>query len=184
MIGVLAAAPGSILSASGIARTTASNGALLSLTVPVLTALLAAVILREHMTLVRWASLICALGGVLVLSIKSPESAGQEGPMAIHVQDLGLLSKTFVVGNLLVLAACTTNALYNVCSKGLLSRFSALEVLTYGFGLVLATDFVMLVCFEPLSWTALLAYSARTWTGVLLLGVVCSCWGRSCGCLH
>ena len=60
VIGVLAAAPGSILSASGIARTTASNGALLSLTVPVLTALLAAVILREHMTLVRWASLICA----------------------------------------------------------------------------------------------------------------------------
>ena len=47
LIGVLAAVPGSMLSAAGIARTTASNGALLALTVPVITALLAAVILHE-----------------------------------------------------------------------------------------------------------------------------------------
>ena len=76
------------------------------------------------------------------------------------------------------MAACTTNALYNVCSKGLLSRFSALEVLTYGFALVVATDFVMLVCFEPQSLPSLLlTYSVRTWTGLLLLGVVSTALG-------
>jgi drug/metabolite transporter (DMT)-like permease len=173
VIGVLAAAPGSMLSAAGIARTSASHGALLSLTVPVITALLAAIILSERMTVARWVSLACALSGALVLSMKSQGGDAAGG----NLQNAGAWNASFLVGILLILAAYTTNGLYNVCSKGLLSRFSAIEVLAIGFGLVLLTDFVMLVCFEPLSLATLQSYSVRTWTGVLLLGVVCSALG-------
>ena len=108
VIGVLGAA-GAVLLASGIARTTASNGGLLGLTNPVITVLLAALILSERMTATRWVSLACALVGVLVLSIRTSGSAG-EGVMAIDVHDLGWFSKDFVIGNLLILAGCTSGA--------------------------------------------------------------------------
>jgi drug/metabolite transporter (DMT)-like permease len=176
VIGVLGAAPGSIFAAWGLSRTTASNGALLSLTIPVMTALLAAAILRERMTVLRWASLAVAIVGVLLLSIQAPQSAAKQA-LTINWQDLGLSNRDFVVGNLLVLVSCMSSSLYNVCSKSLLNRFSTVEVLTYSYFLVLVTDAVMLVAFEPLSIGVLATYSARTWTGLLLLGVVCSALG-------
>jgi drug/metabolite transporter (DMT)-like permease len=171
VIGILGVAPSFIFTAWGMARTTASNGALLSLTIPVMTALLAAMILRERMTAVRWLSLAVALLGVFVLSIQAPESATKEG-LAIDWQNLALFSKDTFVGNLLILIACLTSSLYNVCSKGLLSRFSALEVLLASYVLGLAATAVLLVGIEPLSLAALAAYSAGTWAGLLLLGAI------------
>ena len=49
--------------------------------------------------------------------------------------------------------------------------------MAYGFGLVLATNFVLLMFFEPLSLAALRGYSASAWTGVLVLAVVCTAMG-------
>jgi drug/metabolite transporter (DMT)-like permease len=174
VVGVLGLALCSVFAAWGLAHTTASNGSLLTLTVPVLTALLAWAILHERMTAARWASLAIALVGVLVLSVKPPESAVNEG-MAIDWRDVGLLSGDFAVGNLLVLAACTCSCLYNVGSKGLLTRFSSLEVLTCTYLVALATSAVMVVSFEPFSPNMLAALSVRTWMGLLLLGGVS--WG-------
>ena len=144
------AAGGSIFAAWGMARTTASNGALLNLTIPALTALLAAVVLHERMSLARWISLVIALAGVLVLSIKAPESATKEG-LAIDWRNLGLLNKDYAVGNLLILVSCITSCLYNVASKSLVSRFSTLEVLTYSYIVAFAVTIAMCVCFEPMS---------------------------------
>ena len=155
-VGVLGLVAASILMAWGLTRTTASNGSLLALTIPVMTTVMAAIILHERMTLVRWLSLAIALVGVLVLSIKPPESAVQEG-LAIDWRDLGLLNKDFIAGNLLILGSCTCSCLYNVGSKGLLRRFSPLEVLTVSYVVAMATLVVMLIWFEPLSFSALAA---------------------------
>jgi drug/metabolite transporter (DMT)-like permease len=171
VVGIPGLTLSSVFAAWGLARTTASNGSLLALTVPIMTALLAAAILHEHMTPARWISLAIALTGVLVLSVKPPESATKEG-LAIDWRDLGLLNKDFLLGNALVLASCASSCLVNVCSKGLLKRFSALEVLTYSYLLALAASTVMLCCFEPLSASVVAAYSIRTWTGLLILGGV------------
>lgn len=173
-VGVLGLVAASILMAWGLTRTTASNGSLLALTIPVMTTVMAAIILHERMTLVRWLSLAIALVGVLVLSIKPPESAVQEG-LAIDWRDLGLLNKDFIAGNLLILGSCTCSCLYNVGSKGLLRRFSPLEVLTVSYVVAMATLVVMLIWFEPLSFSALAAYSLHSWIGLLLLGVLA--WG-------
>jgi len=90
---------------------TGSNGSLISLTVPIITAVLASIILNEKMTLVRWASLGIALGGVLILS-------------DIDWRHLRLTSGTFLLGNILILVACTANSFYNVYCKELVSRFT------------------------------------------------------------
>lgn len=174
VVGVLGLVPASVFAAWGLSHTTASNASLLTLTVPVMTVLLAAAILQERMTPARWVSLAVALVGVLVLSVNPPKSVIKEG-LAIDWRELGLLNRDFVVGNLLVLVASTSSSLYNVCSKGLLKRFSALEVLTYAYILAFATSIAMLVWFEPLSPSVLATYSARTWTGLLLLGI--GSWG-------
>ena len=168
VIGMVAACT-MIFMARGMARTTAANGALLSLTIPVVTALLAAAFLGERMTLARWASLAIALVGVLVLSIRATESATREG-LAIDWHNVGLVNKDFVVGNLLVLLGCTSSCLFNVCSKSLLRRFSFMEILTYSYLLALVADAAMLVAFEPSSLSMLFVHSARTWTGLLLVG--------------
>ena len=72
------------------------------------------------MTPLRWAILGLSLGGVLILS-------------GFDLRHFQFTSHRFLVGNLLVLAACAGSSLYNVYSKELLSRFSDLQVLIYGY---------------------------------------------------
>jgi drug/metabolite transporter (DMT)-like permease len=174
VVGVLGVVATSVLMAWGMTRTTASNGALLTLTIPVITALLAAAFLHERMSWTRWASLAIALMGVLILSITPTETAAKEG-LTIDWRDLRLFHTDFVVGNLLILGSCVNACLYNVGSKGLLKRFSSLEVLTFGYIVALATLGAMLPWFEPFSASRLATYSVRTWTGLSLLGGVA--WG-------
>ena len=112
IIGVLGLMPASALLAAGTERSTASNAALIYLTVPILTALLAAVLLTEKMTPKRWVGLVISLVGVLALSQKDLSSQS-------------LTSLRFLTGNLLVLGACACSSLYNVYSKYLLERFTS-----------------------------------------------------------
>ncbi len=55
MVGIFGLVPASAFLAWGVNRSSASNAALIYLTVPIMTALLASVILKERMTLARWA---------------------------------------------------------------------------------------------------------------------------------
>lgn len=169
-VGVLAAA-GAVFIAWGMQHTTASNGALLSLTLPIMTALLAVVILRERMTAARWFGLGVALAGVLFLSVK-PSEAATQGGLAIDWHTLGLMNGEYVLGNVLLLAAYTMSCLYNITCKSLLARFSAVEVLAYGLGLGLAASAASAAWLEWDSLSVLAGCSAKTWIGVVLLGVV------------
>jgi len=170
LIGLVAACT-MMCMARGLARTTAANGALVSLTIPVLTALLAWLFLSEKMSLARWISLAIALAGVLVLSFQAPESAKQEG-IVIDWRRLGLLDRNFMIGNLLVLLGCTGSSLFNVISKSLLKRYSLVEILVYGYLLALLIDAVLLAFLEPTTLGVLLSHSPRTWVGLLLIGAI------------
>jgi len=161
-IGVLGLVPASIFMAWGVARSTASNSALLNLTIPIITALLAAVILGERMTTARWVSLFISLIGVLILS-------------DFDWRHLELTSGRFLLGNILVLLSCTSSSFYNVCSKELLRRYSPVEVLTLGYILAVLVCIPLLYWVEPFSFEALRRYSATTWIGLVLLGVFV--WG-------
>src|ERR1700694_4410310 len=52
----------------GVQRSLASNAAVLTLTIPVLTAILASILLGERMTPLRWISFALAIMGVLLVS--------------------------------------------------------------------------------------------------------------------
>ncbi len=161
-ISVLGLVPASAFMAWGVARSTASNSALINLTIPIITALLAVAMLGERMTAARWASLVVSLVGVLILS-------------DFDWRHLALTNNRFLLGNILVLLSCTCSSFYNVCSKELLRRFSPVEVLTIGYFLAVLVTIPLLCWIEPFSLQALLRYSPATWVGLVLLGVFV--WG-------
>lgn len=162
IIGVVGLIPASAVLAWGIDRSTASNAALIYLTVPILTAVLASAILGERMTLVRWASLGMSLVGVLILS-------------DVNWRHLELADSKFLFGNALVLVACACSAFYNVYCKGLLRRFTPLEVLVFGYLIALTVSLPLLVWIEPLSREAVGAYGLRVWIALGVLSVFS--WG-------
>jgi drug/metabolite transporter (DMT)-like permease len=143
-------------------RSTASNAAIIYLTIPIITAVLATVILGERMTRARWLSLFIALCGVLILS-------------DIDWRHLDLMSGRYLLANLLVLLACFSSSFYNVYSKGLLRRFSPLEVLVVGYGIAVVVSLPLLVWVEPLAVAQIKRYTAATWFSVAILSVFS--WG-------
>jgi len=162
MISILGLIPGSALLAWGVARSTASNAAIIYLTMPVMTALLASVILGEKMSRLRWGSLGISLAGVMILS-------------ATDLRQLQLLRGQFLLGNVLVLLACLGSSFYNVYCKGLLKRFTLLEVLIYGYTLAFLASALLMPWTEPLSIASLHAYTTATWLALLALSVFS--WG-------
>lgn len=162
VLGVLGLIPASAFLAWGIDRSTASNASLIYLTVPIITAILASIILKEKMTWVRWGSLFVALAGVLILS-------------DVDWRHLEVTSGKFLLGNLLVLIACSSSSFFNVFCKELLRRFTVLEVLVYGYLLAVVVSLPLLVWVEPISWGAVRGYRLSTWFSVLVLSVFS--WG-------
>jgi drug/metabolite transporter (DMT)-like permease len=162
MVGVLGLIPASAFLAWGIDRSTASNASLIYLTVPIITALLAAAILGEKMTPVRWASLFLSLFGVIILS-------------DFDWRHLELSNSRYLFGNFLVLLACASSSFYNVYSKALLKRFTPLEVLVYGYLLAVVVSLPLLTWFEPLSVRAVMEYGLGVWMALLVLSALS--WG-------
>ncbi|HLY62018.1 MAG TPA: DMT family transporter [Terriglobia bacterium] len=163
MIGVLGLMPASALLAAGTERSTASNASLIYLTLPILTALLASVLLKERMTSRLWVSLVISLVGVLVLSQKD-----------LSTQSVTNIGSLF--GNSLILLACACSTFYNVYSKGLLERFSPLEVLVYGYLIALAISPPLLAWSgEPVQWATIQGYTTGTWVWLIILSFLS--WG-------
>jgi drug/metabolite transporter (DMT)-like permease len=162
MIGVLGLIPASVFLAWGESRSSASNAALIYLTVPILTALLASVILSERMTLVRWVSLSVSLVGVLILS-------------GFDWRHLQLASSKYLLGNVLVLLACASSSFYNVYCKELLRRFTPLEVLIYGYILAFVVSVPLMAWVEHFSVLAIRDFRASTWLALIVLSALS--WG-------
>src|SRR5215471_16423628 len=158
-IGVIGLVPASALLAWGEKWSTASNASLIYLTVPIITAIMASIILKEKMTWVRWLSLLISILGVLILS-------------NIDLRHLDLAQAEFLVGNLLVLFACVASSFYNVYSKELLRRFQPLEVLIYGYLIALIFSVPFLVSVERFSISVVRAYTVDTWAALSVLSIL------------
>lgn len=162
VIGVFGLIPASAFLAWGTMRSTASNAAIIYLTIPIITAVLASVILGEKMTRIRWLSLFVALCGVLILS-------------DIDWRHLDLASGKYLFANFLVLLACFSSSFYNVFSKGLLRRYTPLEVLVFGYLIAVVVSLPLLIWVEPLTITQIRGYTGSVWLSVLVLSVLS--WG-------
>jgi drug/metabolite transporter (DMT)-like permease len=156
--------PASAFLAWGTERSTASNAALIYFTVPILTAVLAWLMLGERMTRRRWISLGVSIAGVLLLS-------------GAELRSQTLASRSYLTGNLLVLGGCMSSCFYNVYCKGLLERVRPIELLTstYAAGAVLCLP--LLAWAEPHSLRMVAGYSNATWLSIAVLAALS--WGAA-----
>jgi drug/metabolite transporter (DMT)-like permease len=100
----------------GVRWSTASNGAILSLLIPIFGTFIAVWLLRERLSTLRVSSLLLGLTGVFLIS----PLHGGSGPHQF-------------AGDLLIITGCLGSAFYNVYSKRLLSDFSGLEILFFSY---------------------------------------------------
>jgi drug/metabolite transporter (DMT)-like permease len=161
LLGLLGMLPPSVMLSWGIAHSSASNAAILSLTIPVLMTLLGVLMLKEKLTIIRICSLMLGLSGTLLIS----------------TSDLARVSfnRTLLLGNLVILVAGFGSAFYNTYSKNLLSRYSELDVLLYSYAVGAAACAIISAVTEQRPFYRISGYSPGTWIAIGVLGVLS--WG-------
>jgi len=142
----------------GVQRSLASNASVLTLTIPVLTAIMAVILLGERMTVVRWLSFALAICGVLMVS-------------DIDWRSVELFRGTYLLGNLLLFASCLGSAFYNTYSKKLLETFNPVELLVYTFLVAGIELLVLMLILEPPKPVQLLSLGLGVWTTLLTIAL-------------
>lgn len=132
----------------GISKSLASNGTILNLLIPVISAVLASLMLKERLTPLRIVSLVIGLMGVAFLSMGDLRQAS-------------FGSMKFLAGNLMILAGCIGSSFYNVYCKGLMSRFNEVEILIYSYITASLASIPLFIWVEPLNLRALLSLDVR-----------------------
>lgn len=141
----------------GVRFAPASNAALITLIMPVSTAVMAHFFLGEHMSPIRWISFGLAILGVLACS---------------GVDWNGLnFGSTYLAGNVLIFLSVLGSAFYNAYSKVALERHSPLKVLLYSYYALLVVLLPITVAVEPSGFANLLHYSATVWIGLAILAI-------------
>jgi drug/metabolite transporter (DMT)-like permease len=158
LIGVLGQVVAQLFITWGVRFSLASNAALITLALPVSTAVMAYIFLGERMTAVRWISFALAIGGVIECS-------------GVDWKELDLASGRFLLGNLMIFLSVNGSAFYNAYSKKLLARYSPLRVLLYSYYAVVACLLPINLYAERSSFHALPGFTLKVWIGLLLLAV-------------
>lgn len=143
----------------GISYSLAANGAILSLLIPVLSALIATWLLRERLTPLRLSALGLGLIGVLLLS-----PAISRGASPSFWRSLA--------GNMLITTGCLGSAFYNVYSKRLLDFFSDLEILFFSYLSTAAFGLPMLILFAPHCLEQLARFHLSQWATFAYLAII------------
>ncbi len=162
LIGVLGQVVAQLFITWGVRYSLASNAALLMLALPVSTAVMAYIFLKERMTRVRWISFALAIAGVIECS-------------GIDWKQLNLASPRFLLGNLLIFASVNGSAFYNVYSKKMLTRYTPLQVLLYSYYAVFIFLLPITAYAEPEGFRNLLHFSGAVWIGLLALALFQYC---------
>lgn len=155
LLALLGVFPGQVFITWGTRMSLASNAALLMLTLPVSTAILAIIFLRERMTAVRWASFALAIAGVLLCS-------------GIDLRGLHL-GASYLPGNTLIFLGTLGSAFYNSYGKKVLRRYSPMEMLFYTYVAMFFIMTPLVLAQESQVFRHIAHFSARTWTGLILL---------------
>jgi len=142
----------------GVSKSLASNGAILNLLIPVISAVLASVMLKEKITLLRVAALLIGLIGVVLMSVSDWKQASF-GQMR------------FLVGNLLILCGCLGSSFYNVYCKGLMRRFSEIEILIFSYVTASVASLPLLIWVEPFSFSSFQQFDWQSWAAFAFLAL-------------
>jgi len=133
----------------GSTLTLASNAGIITLTIPVLVAVFASILLKEKLNIIRVTGFLIAITGVLLTSLPDIKGASfSEGK--------------YFAGNLIFLLACCCCAFYNTYCKLLVDKnFTELEILVYGSLVGCIACIPLFIWVEPFSFSAII-HSGRT----------------------
>lgn len=157
LLGILGQLVAQLFITWGVRYAPASNAALLTLVMPISTAVMAHFLLAEHMTAIRWVSFALAILGVLACS-------------GVDWKSLNF-GQSFLGGNLLIFLSVLGSAFYNTYSKKVLERHSPLEVLLYSYYALLIVLLPITVGAEPDGFLNLGHYSKTVWFGLAILAI-------------
>jgi len=143
----------------GISKSLASNGAVLNLMIPVITAVLASFMLREKLTVLRIVALGLGLVGVLLMSVQD-------------LRQSSFLQMKYIAGNGLILVGCFGSSFYNTYCKGLLRRFQEIEILIFSYITASVASLPLLIWAEPFHWSVFGTFDWKSWVAFAFLAIL------------
>ena len=154
-LAMLGAFPAQVLMTWGTQYSLASNAAILTLILPVTTAIFAFLILKEKMNGVRWLSFIIAICGVILISTGD-------------IKQLNFGSK-YAIGNLLIFLAILGNSYFNVGIKKIAARYTEMEMVFYTYVVIVIALTPLVIIFEGDVFARIPSFTRQTWLGFILL---------------
>jgi drug/metabolite transporter (DMT)-like permease len=154
-LALLGAFPAQVFMTYGTQYSLASNAAIITLSLPVITALFAFLLLKERMNKIRWLSFIIAIVGVVLCSMGD-----------IKKMDFG---SKYTIGNALIFLAIIGNAYYNVGCKKIAGRYSEMEMVFYTFLIMVLLLTPLVLYYEKDVFARIPSFTAQTWMGMTLL---------------
>jgi len=154
-LALLGAFPAQVLMTWGTQYSLASNAAILTLCLPIFTAIFAFLILKEKMNKIRWLSFFIAIIGVILCSTGD-------------IKQLDFGSK-YAVGNLLIFLAIIGNSYYNVGIKKVAERYTEMEMVFYTYVVMVILLTPLVLYFEKDVFARIPSFTLQTWIGMSLL---------------
>ncbi len=154
-LALLGVFPAQVLMTWGTQYSSASNAAILTLALPVVTALFAFLMLKEKMNKVRWISFIIAIIGVILCSTGD-------------IKQMNFGSK-YAIGNLLIFLAILGNSYYNVGIKKIADRYTEMELVFYTYVIMVILLVPFVLYYEPDIFARIPSFTQQTWIGMSLL---------------
>ena len=144
----------------GSTKTLASNAGIITLTIPVLVALFASILLKEKLNIVRVIGFVIAIGGVLLTSLPDIKGAS-------------FSESKYFTGNLIFLFACCCCAFFNTYCKLLVNKnFTELEILVYSSLVGCVACIPLLIWVEPFSFSTIIHSGSLALLGLLELSFI------------
>jgi drug/metabolite transporter (DMT)-like permease len=159
LLGVAGQAACQVLVSLGLKYVSATDAALISLSVPILIAILAVIIVGESLSWRLFLSFVFAIAGVLLI-------------VGVHIQRSGVSNWYEFLGVLLLLGSSLGAAFYNAYGKKLLVRFLPAEILFYSYIFVVISLYPLhRLVGKPLSIERMAAWHWQMWISLGLLSL-------------
>lgn len=144
----------------GARMTLAANAGIITLTIPVIVALLASLLLKEKLNVIRVVSFLLAIVGVIITSLPDLSEA-----------DFG--QSRYFTGNLIFFLACCCCGYYNTYCKVLVEKkFTELEILVYSSIIGSIVSLPLLIWVEPFHLKTFMRSGAIPQLGILELSLI------------
>jgi drug/metabolite transporter (DMT)-like permease len=157
VLALLGQFPAQVLMTIGTQKSTASNAAIINLTLPVVSALLAVALLKEKMNSLRWVSFLIAIVGVVMISLK--DILGTD------------FSVQYLIGNVLIFSGVLGSGFYNTLCKKIAQDYTEMEMLFYTYIFMVILLAPLVGYYETGTLANIPNFSTNTWIGLALLTV-------------